>query len=335
MRAVILAIICTLLLVGSAQATTPLSETPEAAVPALPVAGGIPEGSVPPVPVTEPAGEPVPPVPSKEPPPEPVPPAKEVAPEAVTPPPVPAGSPEAPPPVPANEQAPEAAPVPLKDETHETVAVAPVKEEAWQGSPQPAPPGAGDAATPNHVSGEAGQVTPGPSIGVLSAAAEAQAAEDASDGSSGGSAAGGAAAAAAIAQRPGSLSCELSALGGGPNRCAPGLLVAEPLLSSSPTGLVSAVAALAVPATGKDGGPPDGGHGGSSVLRPPVSPAPSPAPSGVSGGSATGPSGLALSGFLTLAGLLMLAAPRAMRRLRLTCQLRLTACFVLIPERPG
>jgi hypothetical protein len=46
-------------------------------------------------------------------------------------------------------------------------------------------------------------------------------------------------------------------------------------------------------------------------------------------------SGTALSIFLTLAGLLLMAAPRAMRRLRLSCQPWLTACFVLIPERPG
>jgi len=40
-------------------------------------------------------------------------------------------------------------------------------------------------------------------------------------------------------------------------------------------------------------------------------------------------------GFLTLIGLLLLAAPRAMRRLRLSCEPWLTAFFVLIPERPG
>jgi hypothetical protein len=48
-----------------------------------------------------------------------------------------------------------------------------------------------------------------------------------------------------------------------------------------------------------------------------------------------GGSGMGLSTFLTLAGLLLLGAPRAMRRLRLSCEPWLTACFVLIPERPG
>ena len=66
-----------------------------------------------------------------------------------------------------------------------------------------------------------------------------------------------------------------------------------------------------------------------------MGPPPGPAPSGASGGSAMGGSGLAFSAFLTLAGLLLLAAPRAMCRLRLSNRPLLTAFFVLIPERPG
>ena len=59
------------------------------------------------------------------------------------------------------------------------------------------------------------------------------------------------------------------------------------------------------------------------------------APSGAAGGSgAGGAAGLALA-FLTLAGLLLVAPLRAMRRLRLSSAPWLTACFVLIPERPG
>jgi hypothetical protein len=69
--------------------------------------------------------------------------------------------------------------------------------------------------------------------------------------------------------------------------------------------------------------------------RPPGGPAPGPAPSGTSGGAAAGGSGVAFSGFVTLAGLLLLAAPRALRRLRLSFRPWLTAFFVLIPERPG
>jgi len=146
----------------------------------------------------------------------------------------------------------------------------------------------------------------------------------------------GAAAAAAVAQisngqRAGELSCELSSLSGDmAGGCSTEWLAPQRLLSGSPAGYAAAVAALA-PTTGSPG---DGGHGGSAVGSPPVSPGPGPAPAGASGSSA-GASGLALAGFLTLAGLLLLGAPRAMRRLRLSCQPWRTACFVLIPERPG
>ena len=113
--------------------------------------------------------------------------------------------------------------------------------------------------------------------------------------------------------------------------CTAGWPGTQRFLSQSPMGLATAGASLAA---GEAGSPAGGGHGGSAVVRPPVSPAPGSAPSGASG-SPTGASGLALSGFLSLAGLLLLGAPRAMRRLRLSCQPWLTACFVLIPERPG
>ena len=114
--------------------------------------------------------------------------------------------------------------------------------------------------------------------------------------------------------------------------CAAGWLSTQRFLSASPLGSATAAASLAA---APSGAPAGGVHDGSAAGSPPVSPPPGPAPSGASGGSAVGASGLALSGFLTLAGLLLLGAPRAMRRLRLSCQPRLTACFVLIPERPG
>jgi hypothetical protein len=138
-----------------------------------------------------------------------------------------------------------------------------------------------------------------------------------------------------VARPAGDLTCELSALQGrvGPN-CGGGLIGSQHFFSTSPVGFVAGAAA-SLAADGPSGPPPDGGHGGSAVLRLPVSPAPGPAPSGVSGGSATGATGLALSGFLTLSGLLLLAAPRALRRLRLSSAPWRTACFVLIPERPG
>jgi hypothetical protein len=135
------------------------------------------------------------------------------------------------------------------------------------------------------------------------------------------------------AQWAGDLSCELSALGGcTTNNCTDGWLGTQPVLSVSPMGFAAAAASLGA---ATPGAPAGGGHGGSAVGSSPVSPAPGPAPSGASGGSAAGASALSLPGFLTLAGLLHLAAPRAMHRLRLSCQPWLTACFVLIPERPG
>jgi hypothetical protein len=135
------------------------------------------------------------------------------------------------------------------------------------------------------------------------------------------------------AQRAGALSCELSALGGRvTNNCSTGWLGAgERALSASSMSFAATEGNALAARVGSSGG---GGHGGSAAASPPVSPGPGPAPSGASG-SAAGATGLALSGFLTLAGLLLLGAPRAMRRLRLSCRPLLTACFVLIPERPG
>jgi hypothetical protein len=136
------------------------------------------------------------------------------------------------------------------------------------------------------------------------------------------------------AQRAGSFSCELSQLGGRlTDNCTVGWLGAPRFLSSNrSTGLVTA-ASLLVAAT-IAGSPSDGGHGGTAVTSPPVGPAPSPAPAGAAG-AATGASGIApLSTFLTLAGLLLLGAPRVLRRLRLSCEPWLAGCFVLVPERP-
>jgi hypothetical protein len=144
----------------------------------------------------------------------------------------------------------------------------------------------------------------------------------------------GAAAKMTVAQRVRQFDCDLSSLGEhAASGCSAGWPGAQRLLSAAPTGLQATAASVAASA----GSPPTGGgHGGPGPGSPPVNPAPgpTPAPSGASG-SAAGSSGIALSGFLTLAGLLLLGAPRAMRRLRLSFQPWLTACFVLIPERPG
>jgi hypothetical protein len=149
-----------------------------------------------------------------------------------------------------------------------------------------------------------------------------------------GAASAGAPAVMVAAQLTKELSCGLSALGGRePQSCAGGWLGTQRLFSDSPADGVVALAASMVAATGA--APPSHGvHGGSAVGNAPVGPAPPSAPGGASGAAAGAP-GLGLSSILTLAGLLLLAAPRAMRRLRLSCRPWLTACFVLIPERPG
>jgi outer membrane biosynthesis protein TonB len=128
--------------------------------------------------------------------------------------------------------------------------------------------------------------------------------------------------------------CELSALGGPEaGGCDGGWLGATTKPNEAPVALSSNTPSLAPTAGGSSG---DEGPGGVAGGGRPVSPSPGPAPGGASGGVAAGGSGgVGLSGFLTLAGLLLLAAPRALRRLRLSCRPWLTAFFVLIPERPG
>ena len=127
------------------------------------------------------------------------------------------------------------------------------------------------------------------------------------------------------AQRAGDFACELSGMWG---HCTAGWLDAQSSLSASSVVLAGRpTTRIAAPA----GGDSEGFTGGSRSVTPP----PGPAPTGAFGGSAAGGSGVALSGFFTLAGLLLLAAPRALRRLRLACQPWRTAFFVLIPERPG
>jgi hypothetical protein len=138
------------------------------------------------------------------------------------------------------------------------------------------------------------------------------------------------------AQRAGSLSCELSALGGRTtDNCTVGWLGGKRYVESSTVSFSPAAGSLAAAATG--GVPPDGGHGGAAVGNTPAGPSPGPAPSGAAGAAVGGGGGggAAPSAYLSLAGLLLLAAPRALRRLRLSSQPWLTACFVLIPERPG
>jgi hypothetical protein len=101
-------------------------------------------------------------------------------------------------------------------------------------------------------------------------------------------------------------------------------------VAMSPVGVVLGTS----PGTAGSGENPNqsGAAGGGRSMPP----APGPAPGGASG-SATGGAGAGagLAGFLAFALLMALAAPRAMRRLRLACLPWRTAFFVLIPERPG
>jgi len=83
------------------------------------------------------------------------------------------------------------------------------------------------------------------------------------------------------------------------------------------------------------GAPAGSQDGGSAVENHPPAPFPGPGPGGAGGGSAAGGGpGSALSASFTLAGVLLQAEPRAMRRWRLSQPSWRTSFFVLIPERP-
>jgi hypothetical protein len=132
----------------------------------------------------------------------------------------------------------------------------------------------------------------------------------------------------------GQLSCELSALAGrSPGSCGAGLLGVQRLLLGSGTTLSGVSISLDPSANGVV--PERGSHGSSTAVGgAPAGPAPGSSTGG-SSGAAVGASGPAPSAFLSLACLLLLGAPRALRRLRLSSRPLLTASFVLIPERPG
>jgi hypothetical protein len=137
-------------------------------------------------------------------------------------------------------------------------------------------------------------------------------------------------------KQAGRFSCELSALGGdATDNCTVGWLGApRGLVTVLPTSAaVAEVSSLVPDATSTS--PAGGGHEGFVISGPPAAPAPGSAPSGASGAASGGATGAGVSSFLTLAGLLLLGAPRALRRLRLSCEPWLAGCFVLIPERPG
>ncbi|HWF31369.1 MAG TPA: hypothetical protein VG188_02300 [Solirubrobacteraceae bacterium] len=136
-------------------------------------------------------------------------------------------------------------------------------------------------------------------------------------------------------ERAGDFSCELSQLSGQmTDNCTVGWLGASRLTAAGmPSGLITVASSLVAATIA--GTPSEGGHGGVAFSGPPIGPAPSSPSPGGAAGAATGGSGVApLSTFLTLAGLLLLGAPRVLRRLRLSCEPWLAGCFVLVPERP-
>jgi nicotinate-nucleotide--dimethylbenzimidazole phosphoribosyltransferase len=133
------------------------------------------------------------------------------------------------------------------------------------------------------------------------------------------------------AHRAEAFACALSSMGGSLGGICSVSSERARLLSGPSFGLVE-VADRSASETAS--APSAVSHSPVAVATPPINPAPSPAPSGASGAAAGG-SGIAPVGFFNLSGLLRMGAPRAMRRLRLSFRPRTTACFALIPERPG
>jgi hypothetical protein len=129
----------------------------------------------------------------------------------------------------------------------------------------------------------------------------------------------------------GQASCELAAFGASiAGRDADGLLEISAITPVSTHPLATVEASPTVITTGGS----VGGDGGSPVEHP-SSPSPGPGSGGAGCGSAAGGgSGSASPAPFTLVGVLLQAAPRAMRRLLLAQQSWRTSFLVLIPERP-
>jgi hypothetical protein len=304
-----------LLLPGAARAAEPVAPpASETTPPAEPVAPQAPEATPPAEPVAPPAPETTPPaVPVAEPTPEATPPAQAI-----------------PPTEPTKE---DVLPVgPLKEQAKEDLPTAPTTEPVAESLPASPPVAPQNAAPPNDPAD--------PATAEVSSALIGSPTTGPTAGNPGGLWAISTASAASIeappqfsaAQRVAGLGCELSGLAGPvAYGCTVVWLGGRSFLSRSTVDIATEAAARG----GVPAGDADGGYGGSSGGSRSVSPPPGSAPGGAFGGSATGGSGMAISGFFSLAGLLRRAAPRAMRRLRLSCQPWLTAFFVLIPERPG
>lgn len=136
-----------------------------------------------------------------------------------------------------------------------------------------------------------------------------------------------------IARRAEQRRCELSALGApGADHCEGGWM-AMVAAQRYPVSAAASAVAVSLGAAATGGGDDGDSAGGGRPLTPSPGPAPGGAGGGVAAGGGSGSGGLI--GFLTLAGLLLLAAPHVLRRLRLSGRPYRTAFFVLIPERPG
>jgi hypothetical protein len=140
----------------------------------------------------------------------------------------------------------------------------------------------------------------------------------------------------APANRPGGQGCELQGLGGASGGgCVGTWQRVTGALSPGDVSLSPVVAALGGATVASSTAVGDDQHGADGGGRS-MPPAPGPAPGGASGVAAGGGGGgVGLAGFLAFGLLMALAAPRALRRLKLACLPWRTAFFVLIPERPG
>jgi hypothetical protein len=216
--------------------------------------------------------------------------------------------------------------LPGKEEAHEPLlssggGASSDSEDAVHGGTATAPTG------PASTGASSGEGTPGLSSSLPLVATVGGPGETLAESAAHGAAVG-ASAVAAAGQLIGEASCNLgrstSICGAGPSSVAGvGSGSVVPLAGGS---LIAAV-------TGSGGDDEHGGTPGGS--RPGVpAPAPAPSPGGASGAAASGGTGLGLSGFITLGALLGLAAPRALRRLRLASEPWLSPSFALIPERP-
>jgi hypothetical protein len=133
----------------------------------------------------------------------------------------------------------------------------------------------------------------------------------------------------------GRVGCELAAIGASIRASYACGWLGISAVSSVPT-ILATIDASPSPTAIAAGARSDSQDGGSAVENHP--PAPFPGSGGSGGGSggsaAAGGAGSASAASSTLVGVLLQAAPRAMRRLRLAQPSWRTSFFVLIPERP-